>query len=143
MIQSPANAGTLAATGKLDVDAQGDAGFDIRYDPDSGAATNPGHGIATINVDATYRLYDIERLTGKATLTGDFPQGNQVLDLTTGFRPQRSLLELLMRSRQRAARRPAISVTGGRARVRSPSVPPREQRRAGGTRAGRASPGTP
>jgi hypothetical protein len=97
MIQSPANAGTLAATGKLGGDAQGDAGFDIHYDPDTGVATNPGHGIATLNIDGAYRLYDVELLTGKATVIGDFPQGQQVFDLTTGF-PRQSVLELMMRS---------------------------------------------
>ena len=85
-IQSPANAGSLAATGKLGVDAQGDAGFDIHYDSETGAATNHARGLATLNVDGTYRLYDIELLTGRATLIGDFPPGQQITDLTTGFR---------------------------------------------------------
>jgi hypothetical protein len=85
-IQLPANAGTLAATGKLGVDEQGDAGFDIHYDAETGTATNHARGIATLNVDGRYRLYEIELLTGRAVLVGEFPQGQQVIDLTTGFR---------------------------------------------------------
>ena len=85
-IQSPANAGSLAPTGKLGVDAQGDAGFDIHYDADAPTTTNHSRGIAALNVGGAYHLYDIELLTGRATLIGDFPQGQQIIDLTTGFR---------------------------------------------------------
>jgi Domain of unknown function (DUF4394) len=85
VIQSPANAGTLAATGKLGVDAQGDAGFDIHYDAQTRGATGHGRGIATLNVGGSYRLYEIELLTGRAVLVGEFPPGQQVIDLTTGF----------------------------------------------------------
>jgi Domain of unknown function (DUF4394) len=83
-IQSPANGGTLAATGKLGVDAQGDAGFDIHYGAETRTADH-ARGLATLNVDGAYRLYEIELLTGRAVLMGEFPQGQQVIDLATGF----------------------------------------------------------
>ena len=38
-LQAPANAGTLSATGKLGVDAGGDAGFDIALQTSAGART--------------------------------------------------------------------------------------------------------
>ncbi len=50
-IQSPANAGILAATGKLGVDADSDAGFDIHYTPDD--TTADGRGLAVLKVNGT------------------------------------------------------------------------------------------
>jgi hypothetical protein len=41
-IQSPANAGLLAATGTLGVDADGDVGFDIHYSADGASADGRG-----------------------------------------------------------------------------------------------------
>jgi hypothetical protein len=84
-IQSPANAGLLAATGTLgvDVEAGSDAGFDIHYTQDGASAD--GRGLAALKVNGTYRLYRVELLTGKARLVGAFPASRQVTDLTAGF----------------------------------------------------------
>lgn len=71
-VQSPANAGLLAPTGSLGVDAKGDAGFDIRAN----------RGIATLKVDGRYRLYDVDLLSGDADRVGEFPRGLDVVDLT-------------------------------------------------------------
>ncbi|MET7760024.1 DUF4394 domain-containing protein [Streptomyces sp. NPDC005389] len=76
-LQSPANAGTLAPTGNLGVDAARDAGFDISYNP----ATGMNHGFATIAAGGSYRLYAVDLLTGKATSRGAFPNTYQVTDL--------------------------------------------------------------
>ncbi|WP_418961234.1 DUF4394 domain-containing protein [Streptomyces tritici] len=76
-LQSPANAGTLAPTGNLGVDAALDAGLDIYYNPVAG--TN--HGFATIGNGGSYRLYAVDVLTGKATSTGTYPTKYQVTDL--------------------------------------------------------------
>ncbi|MEE6258108.1 DUF4394 domain-containing protein [Plantactinospora sonchi] len=73
VIQSPANNGTLAATGKLGVDVTASAGFDIYADLTNGrttsntafAALTPAHGSAT--------LYSIDLLTGAASSVGMFP----------------------------------------------------------------------
>ncbi|MFE5614391.1 DUF4394 domain-containing protein [Streptomyces sp. NPDC056524] len=76
-LQSPANAGTLAPTGNLGVDAVLDAGFDIYYSPASG--TN--HGFAAIGTAGSWRLYAVDVLTGKAISKGAFPTKYQVTDL--------------------------------------------------------------
>ncbi|MFH8713500.1 DUF4394 domain-containing protein [Streptomyces zaomyceticus] len=76
-LQSPANAGALAPTGTLGVDAALDAGFDISYNP----ATGMNHGFATIAVGGSYRLYAVDLLTGEATDKGGFPATYQVTDL--------------------------------------------------------------
>ncbi|MFD6913676.1 DUF4394 domain-containing protein [Streptomyces virginiae] len=76
-LQSPANAGTLAPTGNLGVNAGPDAGFDIYYDAKAG--TNKG--FAAINTGRGYGLYAIDILTGKATGQGMFPARQQVTDI--------------------------------------------------------------
>ncbi|MEU9237206.1 DUF4394 domain-containing protein [Streptomyces subrutilus] len=76
-LQSPANAGTLAPTGNLGVDAALDAGFDIYFNPAAG--TN--HGFAAIGTGGAYRLYSVDVLTGKANGKGAFPKTYQVTDL--------------------------------------------------------------
>ncbi|MFE9846749.1 DUF4394 domain-containing protein [Streptomyces goshikiensis] len=76
-LQSPANAGTLAPTGNLGVNAAPDAGFDIYYSPKAG--TNKG--FATIDAGRGYGLYEINVLTGKATGLGAFPARQQVTDI--------------------------------------------------------------
>ncbi|TCC44016.1 DUF4394 domain-containing protein [Kribbella capetownensis] len=75
VIQSPANAGLLAPTGKLTVDAGPWAGFDI-------STQNGGNrGLAVLSTGDRMRLYDIELTTGKATRLGSFPRDFQVVDL--------------------------------------------------------------
>ncbi|MGH8907811.1 MAG: DUF4394 domain-containing protein [Egibacteraceae bacterium] len=84
VIQSPANAGLLAATGALGVDADLWAGFDISSELDKGK-TVANHGFATLLVGKTYRLYRINLLTGQATAIGDFPDKAHVVDLAIGL----------------------------------------------------------
>jgi len=80
-IQSPANAGSLAPTGKLGVDAATGAGFDI-FSPLDDKGTSTGTiGLATIQVGGQYGLYRIGTLTGKASLIGAFPDRRQVVDI--------------------------------------------------------------
>ncbi len=76
-IQSPANAGTLAPTGNLGVDAGPDAGFDIYYSP--GKSTNSGY--AALGTAGAQRLYGINLLTGAAGDLGAFPKNRQVTDI--------------------------------------------------------------
>jgi hypothetical protein len=72
-IQSPANAGNLAPTGKTGVDVPRDSGFDIHSSARTG--TDTGYAVSGS------RLFRINLLTGGATSTGSFPQGRQVVDL--------------------------------------------------------------
>ncbi|WP_435598224.1 DUF4394 domain-containing protein [Streptomyces anulatus] len=76
-LQSPANAGTLAPTGNLGVNAGPDAGFDIYFSLKQG--TN--RGFATLNTAGTARLYEVDVLTGAARDLGAFSQRRQVTDL--------------------------------------------------------------
>ncbi|MFK0222343.1 DUF4394 domain-containing protein [Streptomyces vinaceus] len=76
-LQSPANAGTLAPTGILGVNAGPDAGFDIYFAPKQG--TN--QGFAALNTGGASRLYGINLLTGAARDMGAFPKDRQVTDL--------------------------------------------------------------
>ncbi|MFD4027232.1 DUF4394 domain-containing protein [Streptomyces sp. NPDC058576] len=76
-LQSPANAGTLAPTGNLGVNAGPDAGFDIYFSPKHG--TN--RGFATLNTAGAARLFEVDVLTGAARDLGAFPQRRQVTDL--------------------------------------------------------------
>ncbi|TCC64521.1 DUF4394 domain-containing protein [Kribbella pittospori] len=75
VIQSPANAGLLAPTGKLTVDVGPWAGFDISTQNGS------NRGLAVLSTGDRMRLYDIELTTGKATRLGSFPRDFQVVDL--------------------------------------------------------------
>ncbi|MFD9331839.1 DUF4394 domain-containing protein [Streptomyces sp. NPDC060065] len=77
-VQSPANAGNLAPTGKLGVDAPLNSGFDIYSSARNG--TNTGYAVTG---GKTFR---INLLTGKATSTGSFPQGRQAVDLAIPLR---------------------------------------------------------
>jgi hypothetical protein len=83
-IQSPADAGSLAATGKLGVDANRDSGFDIHYN--AGGGTSNARGLAALQVDGKYGLYEVDLLTGRADFVGSFPAEHQVTDITAGFR---------------------------------------------------------
>ncbi|GHH59951.1 hypothetical protein GCM10018781_04050 [Kitasatospora indigofera] len=76
-LQSPANAGTLAPTGLLGVDAGPDAGFDVYYSP--GRGTN--HGYAALEAAGQRGLYRVDVLTGRAVALGSFPAGARVVDL--------------------------------------------------------------
>ncbi|MFF4232370.1 DUF4394 domain-containing protein [Streptomyces sp. NPDC001820] len=76
-LQSPANAGTLAPTGNLGVDAGPSAGFDIYYSPKAG--TN--QGFAALQTDGYFRFYRVNILNGAATSLGFFPANWQVFDV--------------------------------------------------------------
>ncbi|MCD9901946.1 DUF4394 domain-containing protein [Streptomyces sp. MT29] len=84
-LQSPANAGTLAPTGNLGVNAGPDAGFDIYFSPKYG--TN--QGFAALNTAGSARLYAVDVLTGAARDLGAFPQRRQVTDLALPLDQQR------------------------------------------------------
>lgn len=79
-VQSPANAGSLAPTGKLLVDSASDAGFDIYSGLRDGTAVS-NTGFATLKVNGRYVLYQIGLLTGGAKFAGTFPSRHQVVDL--------------------------------------------------------------
>lgn len=79
-LQSPANSGQLAATGKLTVDAGSNAGFDI-YSTVVDGSTVALDGYAALQVNGSYRLYEITLFTGRATDMGGFFRTNQVFDL--------------------------------------------------------------
>lgn len=76
--QVPANAGTLSATGKLNVDAGTDAGFDV--------IESRSNGFATLKVNGTYRLYLVQLVSGKAANVGSFPRSAQVSDIAVPIR---------------------------------------------------------
>jgi Domain of unknown function (DUF4394) len=78
--QSPANAGLLAATGKLLVDAGPAAGFDI-YSRTSGGTTQGNQGFATVSVLGRYSLYKVSLLTGATSRIGSFRPAAQVVDI--------------------------------------------------------------
>ncbi|MEU0917860.1 DUF4394 domain-containing protein [Streptomyces cyaneofuscatus] len=84
-LQSPANAGTLAPTGNLGVNAGPDAGFDIYFSPEYG--TN--QGFAALNTAGAARLYAVDVLTGAARDLGAFPRRQQVTDLALPLDQQR------------------------------------------------------
>lgn len=71
VVQSPANSGTLAATGKLGFDVDPGAGFDIYTSLRSGVAIG-NRGFAALSVAGVSGFYRVNLLTGKATLIGTF-----------------------------------------------------------------------
>lgn len=80
VIQSPANAGTLAAAGQLTVDAGSAAGLDI-YSILRNGTTIDNRAFATLQVGGRTTLYEVNLLTGKATSRGTFPAETNVVDL--------------------------------------------------------------
>ncbi len=72
VVQSPANSGNLAATGKLGFDAGFVAGFDIRSRLNKNGVTVDNQGFATLTSESKYRLYRINLLTGDANSLGKF-----------------------------------------------------------------------
>jgi hypothetical protein len=76
VLQSPANAGTLAPTGTAKVDLVGDTGFDIAADARRGRAA--GQSGYAVNGG---RLYDVELLTGQVADAGRIGGGAVVTDL--------------------------------------------------------------
>jgi hypothetical protein len=90
-VQSPANAGSLAPTGKIGVDAGSSAGFDI-YSPLGDGKATSATALATLQVGERSGLYKVDLLTGNAKAVGIFPSRHQIVDLAIqldqrGFSP--------------------------------------------------------
>ena len=80
VVQSPANAGLLAPTGKLQVDAGTSVGFDI-YSRNRFGVTQGNTGFATVSVLGRYSFFQVNLLTGKLSRVGGFRSDTQVVDL--------------------------------------------------------------
>ena len=80
VVQSPANAGLLAATGKLTVDASAPAGFDIYSEVRQGVTVD-NTALAVLQADGRSRLLDVDLLTGNAKSLGSFLRGWTVVDV--------------------------------------------------------------
>ncbi len=76
-LQSPPNDGTLAATGKLGLDAVSSAGFDIYSTVRDGVTVDVQALGALQTAAGTNGLYSIKLPTGKATLRGNFSSQNK------------------------------------------------------------------
>ncbi|ONI53155.1 MULTISPECIES: DUF4394 domain-containing protein [unclassified Streptomyces] len=76
-LQSPANAGTLAPTGNLGINAGPNAGFDIYFSH----RTQTNHGFAALSVNGSFGFYGVNILTGQAAAIGSFPKNHQVTDV--------------------------------------------------------------
>jgi len=72
-VQSPPNNGSLAATGKLNVDASVVAGFDI-YSALRKGVTQSNRGFAVWSVGGIAAFYRVSLLTGNASFVGTFKQ---------------------------------------------------------------------
>jgi hypothetical protein len=77
-IQSPPNAGSLAATGQLTVDPNSPVGFDLYTDLRDGVAFN-NRGFASLVAGGVSGFYRVNVLTGQAILIGNFDEA--VLDI--------------------------------------------------------------
>lgn len=80
VIQSPANSGLLAATGKLGVDTTANVGFDI-YSKIRNGTTVSAQAFASLWVDGKARFYSIDLLTGDADKIGSFGYSKQAVDI--------------------------------------------------------------
>jgi Domain of unknown function (DUF4394) len=79
-VQSPANGGALAPTGKLLVDAGPVAGFDI-YSRGAFGTTQGNHGFATVSVLGRFSFFQVSLLTGRMSRIGSFRPSAQVADI--------------------------------------------------------------
>ncbi|PRY44564.1 DUF4394 domain-containing protein [Umezawaea tangerina] len=73
LIQSPANNGTLAATGSLTVDAGTNAGFDIFSVLTNGKTTSVLGFATLVAPNGTASLYSVNLLSGDVSAIGQFP----------------------------------------------------------------------
>lgn len=81
-IQSPANAGSLAPTGLLGVDAAADLGFDIYSTVRNGVTVDvQGFAALTSVADGVTRFYVVNLPTGKATLRGTVRSDRAPIDI--------------------------------------------------------------
>jgi Domain of unknown function (DUF4394) len=76
-VQSPANSGQLAPTGKLGVDTGPAIGFDIWSDTRRGTTTRV-RAFASLTVDGRARWFRVNLLQGSASLVDTFSAKNQV-----------------------------------------------------------------
>lgn len=79
-IQSPPNNGSLAPTGKLQVDADSPIGFDIYTALDDGVAVG-NRGFASLVAGGEPGFYRINLLTGEATPIGSFGERAKLVDI--------------------------------------------------------------
>jgi len=79
-IQSTANTGQLAPTGKLTVDTSLRVGFDI-YSTVRDGSTVDVRGLASLTVGGQAGLYRITLFSGKAVFQGAFSTNNRVIDI--------------------------------------------------------------
>lgn len=80
-LQSPANAGTLAATGKLGIDATSKVGFDIYSTIRDGVTVNIEGYASLRTAGGISRLYEVTLFTGKVKSNGAFTAENSVTDI--------------------------------------------------------------
>ena len=80
-IQSPPNDGTLAATGKLGVDAAISVGFDIYSTIRNGVTVNVQSLASLQTASGASSFYSINLPTGKATSRGNFALRNKVIGI--------------------------------------------------------------
>jgi hypothetical protein len=85
-LQSPANSGQLAPTGKLTVDAGPNSGFDI-YSTARGGSITDQVAYAALPVNGQYGLYRITLFSGKAEQVGS-GLGRNVVDLAIPLNQQ-------------------------------------------------------
>ena len=77
VVQSPANSGMLAPTGKLGVDSSPAIGFDVYSAIRNGTTVNV-RAFASLTVGGSASFYRINLLQGRASLVGAFSASNQV-----------------------------------------------------------------
>ncbi len=80
-LQSPPNDGTLAATGKLGIDAGAEVGFDIYSTVRSGVTVEVRALASILTPDGRNGLYTVDLPTGKATLRGSFSSHYKVIGI--------------------------------------------------------------
>ena len=80
VLQSPANAGLLAATGKFNVDAGLDAGFDIYSKVKDGRAVSV-EGFAVLQIDGKSTGFKVNLLNRDVRRFRGFPGNTQVVDV--------------------------------------------------------------
>ena len=78
VLQSPPNAGSLAATGKTTVDGKTDVGFDV-YSSAVNGRVQSNLGFAVVPSGGVSRFYSVNLLTGRLTFMGRF--ATEVIDI--------------------------------------------------------------
>lgn len=78
MIQSPANSGQLAATGKLRVDTSSIVGFDIHRSQQRQGSTVLNEALASLTVGGESRFYRVDLTTGRTFAGRSFDADDDV-----------------------------------------------------------------